>query len=150
MVQNYGTTQQVTVVDFQGNPIDIGSGSNSTPDSATVAKQDEAIALLNKLTQQLDFANGKGTPHPAINATATITSGDIAPANSDRSLIYLHNHSDTNTLIVNFGATASATSAIYRVQPEQTLIEKGAIVQLRISAVASTGTINYSYLEFSL
>lgn len=114
-------------------------------ENATEAKQDAAIALLTAIDQKLTVTDP--VIQPIVDSTIGTSAADIASANSNRKVIYLHNNSSTNTLIVNFGEDASSASAIYRVIPEQTLIEKDSIIKLRISAIASSGTVAYTYRE---
>ena len=127
MVQNYGTTQQVTVVDTIGNPVSLGSESNNFS-SATEAKQNEAIALLNsllgeqatlrkqletqqfleKITRQLEYQNGSGKTQPTTNAVAIATVQELLPEFQIRKSLAITNHGvgATEKIIIAFNTDA--------------------------------------------
>lgn len=85
-------------------PLDISVFS-----SATVAKQDEAIALLNKLTQQLDFANGIGAVQPSQTAIASSTVQEILPLSGTRKRVRITNHSPTDSILIELNGDATVT-----------------------------------------
>ena len=114
MVQNYGTTQQVTIVDTVGNPVSLGSESNNFS-SATEAKQNEAVpqataslvALLERINQQLDFANGIGAVQPSQTAMASSTVQEIFALSNIRKRVRITNHSPADSILIELNGDAS-------------------------------------------
>lgn len=78
-----------------------------------------------------------------VNGTVSTTATDILVADVNRKAVLICNLSDTDKIYLNLGTTASLTSAIAIIQPNQTLSLSGG-VDVSISAIASVGTINYS------
>lgn len=89
-------------------PVDI-SAFGDTPGGATAAKQDEAIALLTQLTQQLDFTNGVGAVQPSQIAIASSTVQEILPLSSTRKRVRITNHSSTDFILIDLNGNATTT-----------------------------------------
>lgn len=70
--------------------------------SAIEAKQDEAIALLDKLSQQSEFANGVGAVQPSQTAIATTTPIEILPQSATRKRVRITNHATIATDFIIF------------------------------------------------
>lgn len=109
------------------------------------------MAQTNELKELIRIADavegGDGNSSLSWDAigdgTISTTAADILDADPSRKAVLLHN-SSSETLVVSFGSTASATSGLYRIEAGQTLIEKESFVTERLSAIALSGTVNYS------
>lgn len=104
--------------------------------------------LLLKLVENGNNSGGAISIDPLIwsaiaSGTANTTAADILPADSNRKGLIIHVFS-AGTLLLNFGADASVASRMYVLNEGDTLIEKESFVSERLSAIAVSGTVNYT------
>lgn len=140
-------------------------------DNATENKQTEQInslgftvtdKLSDRFSQIIGSLPGLGTIQQLISdikaflapiTWSTPTDGSIGVANGKildpdplRRGFQMCNHSTTRQILINIGDDASSTSAIYIIQPGQTLkLEDEAKLIINAIASAGTGNVNYTY-----
>ena len=84
----------------------MGGADLSNSDAQT--NQDETIALLTKLTTQLDFTNSIGVVQPSQTTTVTSTVQEILPLSGTRKRVRITNHS-SDSLLIELNGEATTT-----------------------------------------
>ena len=119
-------------------------------ENATEARQQDAIALLKKLFQQLDFANRSGTVNPSFIEIATSNVKEILPASGIRKRVRITNHAQDpeDFILIDLNANASLTKGQI-IASGQTWESPGREeARARITVVSgSTNNIQISYQE---
>lgn len=130
MVQNYGTSQQVTLVDTTGNPVSLnGNGSSSTGGEALQGEQVGAV-------------------QPSEGAIATSTVQEILPLSGIRKRVRITNHSPTDSILIELNGDATLTQG--QIIGGNGTWESPGIEEARsrITVLSATGNnVNISYQE---
>ena len=112
--------------------------------------QTNDLKLLQRIAEAVESSSGAGPaatqPQTPVNGTVAGRAEDIVTANPNRTAIFIHNHGESS-LKLNFGADVALNSAIYQVDPGMTLVEDTVLATLRISALATPGTTEFTFLE---
>lgn len=81
--------------------------TNFLAENATEAKQNEAIAVLDKLNQQLELSNSVGTVQPSQTAIANSTAQEIFALSGTRKRVRITNHSASDFILIEVNGDAS-------------------------------------------
>lgn len=129
----------------KARPVSAGELGGSGGD-ASAANQQTAIAQL-----QIINSEGYTVADPATGTATDSASVQVVASNANRAAIAICNLSETYSLKITFKVAATQANAVYIAQPEQTLElsekEQGAIVREQINAIASSGSVNFTYVE---
>jgi hypothetical protein len=101
-----------------GNPVLVGLRASDAEPSAMSADGDAVFAWGDRSGRTVITEKSATATLSSVNDTATSTT--LLAANAARLGVIIHNDS-TSILYAKFGATASATSYTYRVEPNATL-----------------------------
>lgn len=126
-----------------------GEYSRGIPTTDSELVRNALLYILANPIPNLKASSERGEPSAPVNGTITTSAADLITANTNRTAVIIHNHSDRNPLKIHCGYDASSTSGLFVLQPEGTLSIEGSLAKLRINAIATDGNpINYTVIEF--